>query len=248
MTLVNKVAVVTGGSRGIGAAIARKLAAEGAAVAIVYKSNTAQANTVVESITAAGGISASFATDVSDRSAVDGVVETIVARFGRIDIRVNNAGIFEAALFGNIDSGHVSRVFSANMDSVLNMTQAAVPHFPASGGRIVNVSTNLIYTPRPGTAIYAASKAAVSVLTNAFAKELGSKGITVNAVAPSMTSTDMTATTPEARRQAVIANTPVGRIGEPADIADVVAFLASDDSRWITGRTLLTDGGFTDAL
>lgn len=246
--LIGKVAVVTGGSRGIGAVVASTLASQGAAVAIVYKSNAEQAQAVVDKIAAAGGSAISFAADVTDRSAVDSVIETIVKRFGHIDILVNNAGIFEPSPFGHIDAELVQRVFSANMDSVLNMTQASVPHFPAAGGRIVNVSTNLIYSPRPGTSIYAASKAAVSALTHAFAKELGARGITVNAVAPSMTDTDMAAATPEARRQQVIANTPAGRIGAPADIADVIAFLASDESRWMTGRTLLTDGGLTDAL
>ena len=246
--VTNKVAVVTGGSRGIGAEIAKKLAAQGTAVAIVYRGNDARADSVVDAIRAAGGTATAFAADVADQEAAQSVIDAIVAEFGHIDILVNNAGMFEARTFGTIDAEHVSRVFSVNMGGVLNMTQAAVPHFPAAGGRIVNVSSNLIYTPRPGTAIYAASKAAVSVLTNAFAKELGARGITVNAVAPSMTSTDMTTATPEARRQAVIAATPAGRIGEPADIADAVVFLTSDDSRWITGRTILTDGGLTDAL
>jgi 3-oxoacyl-[acyl-carrier protein] reductase len=248
MLFANKIAIVTGGSRGIGAAIARKLAEGDAAVAIVYKSNAELANSVVESIEKAGGSAAAFAADVSDRAAVNNVVSAIVRRFGRVDILINNAGVFEGRSFDDIDAEHVHRVFSANMNSVLNMTQAVVPYMPSEGGRIVNLSTNLIYAPRPGTAIYSASKAAVSVLTSAFAKELGARGITVNAVAPSVTNTDMTATTPEARRQAVIAGTPSGRVGEPDDIADVVAFLASDASRWITGRTLLTDGGLTDAL
>jgi len=243
-----KIAVVTGGSRGIGAAIAKKLAAQGTHVAIVYRGDHTQAQSVVDAITAAGGTAAAFAADVADHAAAQSAINAIVTQFGHIDILVNNAGMFEARTFGAIDAEHVSRVFSVNIGGVLNMTQIAVPHFPAAGGRIVNVSSNLIYTPRPGTAIYSASKAAVSVLTNAFAKELGARGITVNAVAPSMTSTDMTAATPEARRQAVIAATPAGRIGEPADIADVVVFLTSEDSRWITGRTILTDGGMTDAL
>ncbi|MBV7476391.1 SDR family NAD(P)-dependent oxidoreductase [Pseudomonas sp. PDM31] len=248
MKLVNRIAVVTGGSRGIGAAIARKLAAEGAIVAVVYQSGVDQAQSVVRAIREAGGVAEAFAADVADASAVRSVIASIVARFGRIDILVNNAGIFEGRTFADIDADHVTRLFAVNMSSVLHMMQAAVPHFPPTGGRVVNVSTNLIYSPRPGTAIYAASKAAVSVLTNGFAKELGARGITVNAVAPSMTSTDMTAATPDARRQAVIAATPAGRIGEPEDIADVVVFLASDESRWITGRTLLTDGGLTDSL
>lgn len=164
------------------------------------------------------------------------------------DILINNAGIFEARGAGDIDAEHVARVFDNNFGSVLNMTQLAIPYFPGTGGRIVNVSSNLMYSPRPGTGIYAASKAAVSVMTHAFAKELGARGITVNAVAPSMTQTDMTAATPEMRRQAVIASTPGGRIGEPDDIADVVSFLAADASRWVTGRTILVDGGLTDGL
>ena len=217
-------------------------------IAVVYQSGVDQAQSVVRAIREAGGVAEAFAADVADASGVRSVIASIVARFGRIDILVNNAGIFEGRTFADIDADHVTRLFAVNMSSVLHMMQAAVPHFPPTGGRVVNVSTNLIYSPRPGTAIYAASKAAVSVLTNGFAKELGARGITVNAVAPSMTSTDMTAATPDARRQAVIAATPAGRIGEPEDIADVVVFLASDESRWITGRTLLTDGGLTDSL
>src|SRR6478609_2065217 len=140
----NKVAVVTGGSRGIGAAIAKKLAARGAAVAVVYRGNEAEALSVVGAITAAGGMAAAFAADVANQTAVQSAIEAIVAHFGQIDILVNNAGMFEARTFGDIDSDHVNRVFSVNMGGVLNMTQAAVPHFPETGGRIVNVSSNLI--------------------------------------------------------------------------------------------------------
>ncbi|MFC5742967.1 SDR family NAD(P)-dependent oxidoreductase [Dyella tabacisoli] len=246
--LTHRVAVVTGGSRGIGAAVARKLANLGATVVIVYRSSEREAMEVVQSIVDAGGTAVAFAADVADTQAVSALIATIVARFGHIDILVNNAGIFEARGLLDMDADHVRRLFESNMGSVWQMTKAAVPHFPPTGGRIVNVSSNLIYSPRPGTGMYAASKAAISVLTHAFANELGARGITVNAVAPSMTRTDMTAETPEARRQAVMAATPLGRIGEPSDIADVIAFLASDGSRWVTGRTLLTDGGLTDGL
>lgn len=248
MTLKHKVALVTGGSRGIGAAIARKLAAQGAAVAVLYKNNAEQAQSVVDAICTSGGQAQAFAADVSDEVQAKAVVKQVVERFGCIDILINNAGVFEMRMFDEIDAEHVCALFNTNMGGVLYMTQAAVPHFPGSGGRIVNVSTRLIYSPRPGTAIYAASKAAVSALTSAFARELGARGITVNAVAPGLTNTDMTAAASVAYRQTVSANTPAGRIGESEDVADVVAFLASDESRWVTGRTLLTDGGLTDGL
>ena len=214
-----RIAIVTGGSRGIGAAVAVKLASQGLAVAIIYQHNAQAAEQVLERIRAAGGVAEAFAADVSDEASVKAAMTLIVGR-----------------------------AFNVNLNSVIYMVQNALPHFPLRGGRIVNFSTNLIYQPRLGSGLYAASKAAVSVLTNALAKELGPRGITVNAVAPSMTRTDMTAATPPARREAVMAATPLGRIGEPEDVADVVAFLASDESRWVTGRTLLTDGGLTDAL
>jgi 3-oxoacyl-[acyl-carrier protein] reductase len=245
MKFADKVAVVTGGARGIGAAIALKLAVQGASIAIVDKDDAEQS---YETIAAVGGTAAKFVADVADQGAVHRTIAAIVQRFGRIDILINNAGIFEERRFSDIDANHVSRLFNTNMMGMLHMTQAATPYFPAIGGRIVNVSTNMIYAPRPGTAIYAASKAAVSVMTRVLAQELGARGITVNAVAPSWTDTDMTRLAPQAQRQAVLAHTPAGRIGEPADIADVLAFLASDDSRWITGRTLLADGGMTDGL
>lgn len=248
MKQADKVAVVTGGSRGIGAAIARKLASQGAQVVIVYRSNQQQAEHVVADIISQGGKAVAYAADVSQESAARDVLSGIATRFGRIDILVNNAGVFEGRPLGEVDAEHIARVFDGNMGSMLLMTRHALPFFPEQGGRIVNVSSNLIYSPRIGTAIYSASKAAVSVLTHAYALELGPRGITVNAVAPAMTETDMTAATPLARREAVANGTPLGRVAQPEDIADVVAFLASEDARWITGRTLLTDGGLTDAL
>ncbi len=248
MSADQKIAIVTGGSRGIGAAVARRLASRGMAVSILYLSNAGKAEEIVADIRWAGGTADSIAADVSKPAEIRQAVENIVKRHGRIDVLVNAAGILEMQPLATIDDETIARSFDVNVKSVIHMIQACLPHFPASGGRIVNLSSNLIYQPRPGAGFYAATKAAVSVLTNAFAKELGPRGITVNAVAPSLTRTDMTAATPEARLQAVTAATPLGRIGEPEDIADVVSFLASDDSRWITGRTILTDGGLTDAL
>jgi len=248
MQASHRIAIVTGGSRGIGAAVAVKLASQGLAVAIVYQRNARAAEQVLARIRAAGGVAEAFAADVSDEASVKAVMTRIVERFGQVDALVNAAGMLEMRTLAEMDAASVARAFNVNVSSVIYMVQNALPHFPQRGGRIVNFSTNLIYQPRLGSGLYAASKAAVSVLTNALAKELGPRGITVNAVAPSMTRTDMTAATPPARREAVMAATPLGRIGEPEDVADVVAFLASDDSRWVTGRTLLADGGLTDAL
>ncbi|KMN76195.1 dehydrogenase [Chromobacterium sp. LK11] len=243
MKLKQKVAVITGGSRGIGAAIARQLAQAGASVAIIYHRQQEQAQQVVAAIQDAGGHAAAFAADVSDETAVQQAIGQIIAQFGQIDILVNNAGMLEMRSLAEIDAEHIARQFNVNVNSVVYLTQQALPYFPLNNGRIINISSNLVYQSKPDSAIYSASKAAVSALTRVFAGELGPRGITVNAVAPSMTQTDMTAAMPAASRQQVIDATPLGRIGVPEDIAKVVEFLASEDAGWITGRTLLTDGG-----
>uniref|UniRef100_A0A8W7PB41 Ketoreductase domain-containing protein n=1 Tax=Anopheles coluzzii TaxID=1518534 RepID=A0A8W7PB41_ANOCL len=215
MKQADKVAVVTGGSRGIGAAIARKLASQGAQVVIVYRSNQQQAEHVVADIISQGGKAAAYAADVSQEQDVRDALSAIATRFGRIDILINNAGVFEGRSLADVDAEHIARVFNGNMGSMLLMTRHALPFFPEHGGRIVNLSSNLIYSPRIGTAIYSPSKAAPHRWPAA---------------------------------KAVANGTPLGRVAQPEDIADVVAFLASEDARWITGRTLLTDGGLTDAL
>jgi 3-oxoacyl-[acyl-carrier protein] reductase len=243
MNLVNKVAVITGGSRGIGAAIARRLAADGATVGIVYNTNTAAAEQVAESIRGAGARAEIFRADVSDETRVSAVLNEIAARFGKVDILVNSAGIFDAAPVGQISREMFNAQMFTNAWSVVATIQAALAHFPADGGHIVNVSTNLVHEPGNGTAVYSASKAAVEVLTRGFARELGARGIRVNAVAPAITKTDMTAGIPADHLAKETERTPLGRLARPEDIADAVAFLASNDSRWITGRTLLTDGG-----
>lgn len=243
MKLQNQIAVVTGASRGIGAAVARKLASEGGTVAVVYKTNRSTAEDTAGSIRNAGGQAAVFQAEVSDERSVNTMVKEVVAKFGRIDILVNAAGIFDAAPVGQISREVFHNEFFTNAWSVVATTQAALPHFPASGGYIVNVSTSLVHEPGDGTAVYSAAKAAVEVLTRGFAMELGTRGIRVNAVAPAITRTDMTAGIPEEHLQHETSLTPLGRLAEPEDIADVVAFLVSSDARWITGRTILTDGG-----
>lgn len=243
MKLSGKVAIVTGGSRGIGAAIARRLAGEGAQVALFYRSNAEAADATVQAIEAAGGQAAAFQADVADEAAVRLAVREVATRFGRVDALVNNAGIFEAEPVGEISRESFQRQFSVNAWSVLASTQAALDHFPAAGGAIVNVSSSLAVRPEPQTVSYSASKAAVDSLTLGCAIELGARGIRVNAVAPAITRTDMTADIPAEQLTEEIRLTPLGRLAEPGDIADVVAFLCSDDARWITGRSLLVDGG-----
>lgn len=243
MKLSGKVAIVTGGSRGIGAAIARRLAGEGAQVALFYRSNAEAADATVQAIEAAGGRAAAFKADVADEAAVRSAVREVATRFGRVDALVNNAGIFEAEPVGEISRESFQRQFSVNAWSVLASTQAALDHFPATGGAIVNVSSSLAVRPEPQTVSYSASKAAVDSLTLGCAIELGARGIRVNAVAPAITRTDMTADIPAEQLKAETRLTPLGRLAEPGDIADVVAFLCSDDARWITGRSILVDGG-----
>jgi 3-oxoacyl-[acyl-carrier protein] reductase len=239
----NKVALVTGASSGIGSAVATRLGRAGATVAVHYNGHEENAAAVASTITSAGGTAFIVGGDVAKVDDAKSIVKAVVDRCGEIDILVNCAGILEYARFGDIDSASFERQFSVNTLSVVLMMQAAVPHFPASGGRVVNVSSNIAFRPIEGCSIYCASKAAVSTLTEAFSKELASKRITVNAVAPGATVTPMTAWLTDDLRRGIEQATPLGRMAVPADIADVVAFLASDGSRWVTGRTILVDGG-----
>ena len=179
---------------------------------------------VVAEIEKDGGSAFMKSGDVSKPDRAQAIVEAVVARTGRIDIIVNNAGILEFALFGQIDPASFERQFAVNALSVLLMMQAAVPHFPEAGGRIVNVSTNLAYRPIEGCVVYSASKAAVSAMTEGFSKELARRGITVNAVAPGATATPMTAWLSDDLRRGIEQATPLGRMAQPDDVADVVAF------------------------
>lgn len=238
-----KVALITGASSGIGSAVATKLGRAGATIAVHYNSHEENAAAVASAITSAGGKAFIVGGDVAKVADAHRIVKAVTDQCSKIDIVVNCAGVLEYALFGDIDPASFERQFSINTFSVILMMQAAVPHFPNSGGRIVNVSSNIAFRPIEGCAVYCASKAAVSTLTEAFSKELAFKKITVNAVAPGATVTPMTAWLTEDLRRGIDQATPLGRMAMPADVADVVAFLASEESRWITGRTILVDGG-----
>jgi 3-oxoacyl-[acyl-carrier protein] reductase len=241
--LRGKVAVITGASSGIGSAVATRLGRAGATIAVHYNRHEENAAKVASAITSAGGKAFIVGGDVAKADGAYRIVEAVIDRCDEIDILVNCAGILEYARFGDIDPGSFERQFSINALSVILMMQAAVPHFPNSGGRIVNVSSNIAFRPIEGCAVYCASKAAVSTFTEAFSKELAPKKITVNAVAPGATVTPMTAWLTDDLRRGIEQATPLGRMAMPADVADVVAFLASEESRWVTGRTILVDGG-----
>jgi 3-oxoacyl-[acyl-carrier protein] reductase len=243
MSLTGRVALVTGGSAGIGAAIVRKLAAAGATVAIGYRGGQAKAEALAAEITAQGGAAAAFGGDVTVPAEAVKLAAAVGETFRRIDILVNNAGIIEPALFGAIEPAAFERQFATNVLSVLLMMQAAVPHFPAAGGRIINISSSLALAPLERTVVYSASKAAVNTMTQGFARELGKRQITVNAIAPGATETEMTAAIPADIKDRITAATPLGRWARPEDIADTALFLASDAARFITGRVIVVDGG-----
>lgn len=242
-TMTDGAAIVTGGSGGIGAAITRALAARGHRVAIHGNSNMQAAKALAQEIEAAGGEAIAISADLTDPEAVNGMVATVVARFGSIATLVNNAGLCTSKNVGEMTVEMIDRELAVNVRSVILATQACLPHM--TGGSMVNVSSNLAFSPLPGMTLYCAAKAAVASLTQGFARELGPRGIRVNAVAPGATRTAMTAWIDEATVAAISGQTPLGRIGEPTDIAGAVAFLASEEAGWITGRTLVIDGGLT---
>ena len=244
-SLSGRVALITGGSRGIGAGVARRFAAAGCKVAVGYQSRGDAAERLAAEIAAAGGECLPVQADITDVTAVARMIGTIVARFGHIDMLVNCAGVAPYVPLGEMDAAHVRAMFDANVLGVVLVTQAVLPHLPSPGGRIVNFASALAYRPIPRSSIYSASKAAVITLTHGWAKELGSKGITVNAIAPGVIETDMTSKILEERGAGIVASTPLARIGQPEDIAGLALFLCSAEAGWITGRTIIADGGVT---
>ncbi|RJE89127.1 SDR family NAD(P)-dependent oxidoreductase [Paracoccus onubensis] len=240
--LSGKTALVTGGSRGIGAEVARRLGAEDAAIAIAYRSDKASADRVVEDLKAAGARACAFAADISCPEDCERLVRECIEIFGRLDILVNAAGVATYRPLEQADADHYHAMFATNVLGALSVTRA-VATVMETPGRIVHFSSRLAESPMPGTSVYAASKAAVSALTLALSQELGPRGITINAIAPGLIETDMTAAAVRERGDAMRSRTPLRRIGQPGDISGLVAFLASDDAGWITGRTIRADGG-----
>ncbi|MBP0437187.1 SDR family NAD(P)-dependent oxidoreductase [Tianweitania sediminis] len=239
-----KVALVAGGSRGIGTAVARRLARDGLAVAVGYRNSASEAEAIAHDIEAAGGRAFAVQGDVGRDGDPARMVDETVQRFGPLDVLVNTAGIGPYRALDAVDEAYIRAMFDTNVTGAIMLTKAAAAVM-REGGRIVQVSSRLAYSPIPTSTVYAASKAAVQAMVHGFAKELGPRGITVNAVAPGVIETDMTTKIIAERGDQIRATTPLGRTGQPDDIAGIVAFLASNDAGWITGRTILADGGMT---
>ena len=243
--LTGKVAVVTGASKGIGAAIAKTLAAHGAAVVVNYASSKTGADAVVQAITNAGGKAVAVPGDVSKAADAKAIVDAAIATYGRLDILVNNSGVYEFGPLEAVTETQFNKMFDVNVLGLLLVTQAAAAHL-GEGGSIINVGSGVTAITPSQTAVYTASKGAVDAITGVLANELGPRKIRVNTVSPSLTETEgthsagMIASEFEA---GIIAQTPLGRLGQPQDIADVVAFMASDDARWLTGERFLASGG-----
>jgi len=245
--LTGKVAVVTGASKGIGAAIAKHLAAEGATVVVNYASSKAGADNVVAAITAAGGKAIAVQGDVSKKADIERLLAETGKRFGHLDVLVNNAGIYEFSPLEQVSEEHFHKQFNLNVLGLVLTTQAALKHFNGSGGSVINISSVVGVNPLPGASIYSATKAAVDAVTKSLAKELGPKRIRVNSLNPGMIETEGLHTAGFAGgdlEKQVSSQTPLGRIGQPDDIGKVATFLASDDSGWLTGETLVASGGF----
>ena len=244
--LTGKVAVVTGASKGIGAAIAKQLAADGAQVVVNYSSSRDAADKVVADIRDAGGQAIAVGASIPKETDIDSLFAETHKAYGKVDILVNNAGVYSFSPLDAVTTEEYRRIYDTNVLGVLLTTKAALPHFPPEGGSVINISSVASTLAPPATSIYSATKGAVDTITKVLAKELGPRKIRVNAVNPGLVITEGTQAAGIVGsdfEKLAISETPLGRAGRPDDIAPPVAFLASEDARWITGETLYVSGG-----
>jgi 3-oxoacyl-[acyl-carrier protein] reductase len=243
--LTGKVAVVTGASKGIGAAIAKSLAAEGASVVVNYASSKAGADKVVTAIAAAGGKAVAVRGDVSKLADAQGIIDAALKTYGRLDILVNNSGVYEFSPIEEVTENQFHRMFDINVLGLLLTTQAAARHM-AEGSSIINIGSVASRITVATSSVYTATKGAVDAITGVLSRELGSREIRVNSLNPGMVETEGTVSggfIGSDFEKTFVAQTPLGRIGQPDDISSIAVFLASDDSRWLTGGQLLAGGG-----
>lgn len=239
----SKVALVTGGARGIGRAVCKRLAADGNIVFVNFARDQAAADATVAEITERGGKAFAVQGDITDLAANRSLFEGVIGQTGRLDILVNSAGVGATGSFDSLDEATYDRLFTITKGTYF-LLQNAMKHV-ADHGRIINLSTGLTRSWAFRAAAYAGSKAAIEQFTRSLSKEVGPRGITVNAVLPGVTQTDMTSGFPAAHLDAARQQTSLGRLGQPEDIADIVAFLASEDARWVTGQLIVANGGST---
>jgi 3-oxoacyl-[acyl-carrier protein] reductase len=246
MKLKGKVAVVTGASKGIGAAIAKRLAADGASVVVNYATSREGADKVVTEITNAGGRAIAVRASVEKEGDVQALFAETRKAFGKVDILVNNAGVYAFAPLEQVTSEDYKRQYDTNVLGLLITTKSALPYFPKEGGSVINISSVVSSLAPVAASVYASTKGAVDTITKSLAKELAPRSIRVNAINPGLVITEGTRAAgivDSDFEKGVVATTPLGRVGQPDDIAPPVSFLASDDARWITGETIFVSGG-----
>jgi len=244
--LTGKVAIVTGASKGIGAGIAKSLAAAGASVVVNYASSKSGANSVVAAILAAGGEAVAVGGDVSKSAEAQRIVDAAITTYGRLDILVNNSGVYEFSPIEAVTEEQFHRLFNVNVLGLLLTTQAAVKHL-GEGASIINVGSVVSRVTPADSSVYTGTKGAVDAITGVLARELGPRKIRVNALNPGMVETEGTHSAGfigSDFEKGVVAQTPLGRVGQPGDIASIAVFLASEDSAWLTGERILAGGGF----